>query len=196
MSNYSSMHGEIKLSKTDFFKVHNRLRRFLKSNQENLYKKTIEAYERIGKKTIVADLKKRSLAPVCLMNIDSDIAFFIKEAGGRKPLKKDIVETYTAKTKVFENSSGAIIFDSSDFTITVDVDENNHAIESFKRSFYFRGLMSGFSELKWSRKEHGGVIFGEDEYSDGKFIECKFGKAGDEINNRMLKARHIMFGGR
>jgi hypothetical protein len=69
-----------------------------------------------------------------------------------------------SKTRAFHTSELSVTFDDAAKTVTWDVQDNNHAVERARKSFFGQLLFGMLDKVQWTRGS-GGKIVGNDEYT-------------------------------
>jgi len=107
---------------------------------------------------------------------------------GRKvPIKpqKQYLAKATTSTLCFRQYEASLTFDRKNHTLTWIVDENNHAVESARKSWLGRAMFSALRNVQWTRST-GGKFIGNDEYNGdsrengggANYVTARFGPLG------------------
>ena len=103
----------------------------------------------------------------------------------QSPKKKDLGLLPTSKSANISTSDLAVSLINKTRTIVWDVEENNHAVDDARASWFGKFVMGKLASVKWSRNS-GGKIVGNNEHNrdsdyegdGGNYVTSRFGPLG------------------
>lgn len=109
-------------------------------------------------------------------------------AAALKParVKKSDVDFPTNRTTHFHCDDLSVTFDRKSSTMTWDVAENNRAVEHAHQTWLAGATKKALSQVRWTGKNTGGVLVGNDEYNresdyvggGGNYVTTGYGPVG------------------
>lgn len=197
MSCYGWEHGEIRLPTAEFSKVRQKVQDAATTVKTEAFEKTQSFWKGLSRKeqtdpdayraAMYRWERDTSPGPARDMALGL-IGYHHYPAAALKParVKKSDVDFPTNRTTQFYSDDLFVTFDRQSSIMVWDVAENNRSVDRANQSWLAEATKGALGEVRWTGKNTGGVLVGNDEYNreadyaggGGNYVTEGFGPLG------------------
>ncbi|WP_114906620.1 hypothetical protein [Ornithinimicrobium murale] len=173
MSKYEWERGEIKLPTAEFAKVRQRVQDAAAKVKTDAFEQTQSFWKGLSRKEQTDPQAYREALYHWARQVphgparDEAWQMLGGHEGMSRParVQKSDVDFPNSRTTHFRCDEASVSFDRKNSTMTWDVAENNHSVERANESWLAGATFGALADVKWTGKNTGGVLTGNDEYN-------------------------------